>query len=159
MNNFYDLNAKTLDGKAFSFDACKGKKVLIVNTASECGFTPQHQQLQELHEALAGKEAMIIGVPCNDFGKQEPGSASEIAQFCQKNYGVSFLMLEKVNIISEPIHPLYNWLTNESENGISDAEVKWNFHKFLIDGEGQWVKSLASAISPLDEQVMNFFKL
>ncbi len=158
MTSFYDFKMKTLDGEDFDFSSLKGKKVLIVNTASECGFTPQYAQLQELYEAEGGEGFEILGFPANNFGAQEPGSNKEIAQFCSKNYGVSFTMFEKISVKGEDMHPIYKWLTQKELNGVSDAEVKWNFFKFLIDENGKWVKVLPSNVSPIDDEIINWIK-
>ncbi len=155
MASIYDYTVKDIDGNDFSFSSLKGKKVLIVNTASECGYTPQYAQLQELYEAKGGDNFTIIGFPSNNFGGQEPGSSEEIKAFCSKNYGVTFKMMSKVNAKGSDISPIYQWLTQKSLNGVSDATVKWNFHKFLIDEEGNWVAQFPSGVSPLDEEIMN----
>ncbi len=158
LKTFYDFKVKTLANKDFDLSELKGKRVLIVNTASECGYTPQYAQLQELYERYGGEHFTIIGFPSNDFGGQEPDSNSDIAQFCQKNYGVTFPMMDKIMIKGDDVHPLYSWLTQKNENGVGDAEVRWNFNKFLIDEEGNWVAHLGSKIEPLDERVVAFAK-
>lgn len=145
-----DFKAKTLEGKEFNFADLKGKKVLIVNTASECGYTPQYKDLQALYEKYSSKNFVIIGFPCNDFGGQEPGTGADIKSFCTKNYGVTFQMMEKVSIATSPI---YQWLTHKTENGVLDATVKWNFNKFLIDEKGHLVKYLASSVKPMDAEI------
>ncbi|MFN3875649.1 MAG: glutathione peroxidase [Flavobacteriales bacterium] len=154
MQSFHDLSAIDISGKRFDFSTLRGRKVLVVNTASECGYTPQYEQLQELYETYAGKGLAVIGFPCNQFGGQEPGSEAQIAAFCQKNYGVTFPMMAKVSVKGGDQHPVYQWLTRKSLNGAMDAEVKWNFHKFLVDEDGRLVQSLGSGISPLDERVI-----
>jgi glutathione peroxidase len=154
--NFYDFKTTTLDGKPFDFESLKGKRVLIVNTASECGYTPQYKQLQELYATYGGEKFVIIGFPANNFGGQEPGSDAEIASFCEKNYGVTFPMMSKISVKGDDADPIYNWLTQKELNGVADAKVKWNFHKFLIDENGMWVKELSSSVSPLDEVVTSF---
>jgi len=156
MASFYDLTAKNLDGELISFEAFKGKRVLIVNTASKCGYTPQYTDLEALHKAHGGDDFVVIGFPCNDFGRQEPGSAEEIASFCSKNYGVSFQIMEKVHVGGGDQHPVYSWLCSATENGVADHKVGWNFHKFLIDENGQLVASLRSGVKPLDEQIVEF---
>ncbi len=161
MSDIYGLSATTIDGKPFTFDQLKGRKVLVVNTASECGYTPQYAQLQELHvrhKAYGDKGLVIIGFPCNDFGAQEPGSEQDIAAFCSKNYGVSFAMMAKVHTTGIDQHPVYRWLTSKSENGVLDTEVKWNFHKFLIDEQGHLVKDLPSRVGPMDAEVVDWVK-
>lgn len=154
--SFYDFTVKDIDGKEFDFAALKGKRVLIVNTASECGYTPQYKQLQELYENYGGDDFTIIGFPANNFGGQEPGTDKEIASFCQKNYGVTFPMMSKISVKGNDEHPLYQWLTSKEMNGVGNGSVKWNFHKFLIDENGNWVKELSSGVSPLDDSVTAF---
>ena len=154
--NFYDFKVTTIDGETFDFSTLKGKRVLIVNTASECGYTPQYKQLQELYENYGGEKFTIIGFPANNFGGQEPGSDTEIAAFCEKNYGVTFPMMSKISVKGDDEHPLYKWLTSKDLNGVSDGKVKWNFHKFLIDENGTWYKELTSSVPPLDESVISF---
>lgn len=154
--SFYDLKTTTLDGKPFDFASLKGKRVLVVNTASECGYTPQYKQLQELYATYGGEKFTIIGFPANNFGGQEPGSNAEIASFCEKNYGVTFPMMHKISVKGADAHPIYAWLTKKELNGVSDANVRWNFHKFLIDENGNWIKELSSSVSPLDDVVISF---
>ena len=153
--DFYSLSCKTIEGNDYDFNQLKGKRVLIVNTASECGFTPQYKGLQKLHEQY-GESLTIIGFPCNDFGNQESGSSEEINSFCSKNYGVSFQMMEKVSIKGDAPHPVYVWLLNKSENGVSDHTLRWNFHKFLIDEDGSLVGSYKSGVKPTDNQIISF---
>ena len=155
-SDFYSLKAKTLSGDEYDMAQLKGKRVLVVNTASECGSTPQYAQLQELYEMYGGERFMIIGFPSNDFGGQEPGSNEEIATFCQKNYGVTFQMMDKVVIIGEGRHPVYRWLLEKDSNGVNDAEVTWNFNKFLIDENGNWVAHFTQKITPLDDEIVKF---
>jgi|TARA_B110000116_G_scaffold272292_1_gene296372 glutathione peroxidase len=154
--SFYDLSCNTLEGETFDFESLIGKKVLIVNTASECGFTPQYEGLQKLHEQYGGDGFVILGFPCNDFGKQESGTSEEIGAFCSKNFGVTFQMMEKVSVKGSNTHSVYKWLLNESENGVSNHNVRWNFHKFLIDENGALVASLRSGVNPDDKRVINF---
>ena len=156
MTEFHALSATTLDGTDFDFAQLKGKRVLIVNTASRCGDTPQYEKLQALHEAHGGEGFVILGFPCNQFGRQEPGSADEIAEFCTKNYGVSFQMMAKVDVRGNDQHPVYSWLCNADQNGVGDHNVGWNFHKFLVDGEGRLVSSLKSGVNPMGEEIMAF---
>lgn len=158
MENFYDLSASTLEGADFDFTQLKGKRVLLVNTASKCGFTPQYKELEELHTQYGGDNFVVLGFPCNQFGKQEPGSASEIATFCERNYGVSFQMMEKVDVKGDNAHPVYQWLCQKAKNGVDDNKVAWNFHKFLVDEEGRLVASLRSGVSPLDATIVDFAK-
>lgn len=155
-HSFYDLQAQTLEGDNFSFESLRGKRVLIVNTASKCGFTPQYADLEALHEAHAGEDFVILGFPCNDFGRQEPGTAEEIAEFCSRNYGVSFQMMEKVHVKGDDQHSVYAWLTSKELNSVDDHKVGWNFHKFLVDEEGNLVASLRSGVGPDSEEIVRF---
>lgn len=155
---FHALKAIDIHGKEVEFAAFKGRKVMVVNTASECGYTPQYKQLQELHEAYGEKGLVIIGFPCNQFGGQESGTEAQIESFCQKNYGVTFPLMSKVDVKGGDQHPVYRWLTSKALNGAMDSSVKWNFHKFLVDEQGRLVMSLESGISPLDERVVGWLE-
>ena len=155
--NFYDLEAIKIDGSKFEFQSLRGKKVLIVNTASRCGFTPQYAQLQELHETYAEKGLVILGFPSNNFMGQEPGTNQEIQQFCTRNYGVSFIMMEKINVRKNAKqHPVYQWLTRKDQNNFSDNKVKWNFQKYLIDEKGQLVKVISPRTKPMDSSIVEW---
>ena len=154
----HSFTVKTLGGEDYPLSQLKGKKVLIVNTASECGLTPQYEQLQELYTQFGGDDFEIIGFPCNDFGAQEPGSADQIQSFCKKNYGVTFPMMEKVNVQGAEKHAVYQWLTEKANNGMGDFEVKWNFQKFLIDESGQLMKVFDPQVSPVDEEILKWLK-
>ncbi len=154
-SDFYSLSCKTIEGNDYDFNQLNGKRVLIVNTASECGFTPQYKGLQKLHEQY-GESLTILGFPCNDFGSQESGSSEEINTFCSKNYGVSFQMMEKISIKGDAPHPVYVWLLSKSENRVADHTVRWNFHKFLIDENGSLVGSYKSGVNPTDNQIISF---
>ncbi len=156
MTSFHALSANDIHGNPVQMSQYAGKKLLVVNTASECGYTPQYKELQDLYEAYKDKGLVVIGFPCNDFGGQEPGTAQEIEQFCQKNYGVTFPLMEKVRIKGNDPSPVYKWLTRKAENGVLDAVVKWNFHKFLIDEQGHLVKVLGSGIAPSDNEVLSW---
>ncbi|MFM1969802.1 MAG: hypothetical protein RL152_1179, partial [Bacteroidota bacterium] len=134
------------------FSKFKGKKILIVNTASKCGYTPQYAELEKLHKTYKNK-LVIIGFPANNFGGQEPGSNAEINEFCQKNYGVSFTMAEKVSVKGDDIHPLFKWLTSKAENGVMDAEIRWNFTKFLLDEDGKLLAVYPSKVNPMSEEI------
>lgn len=158
MESFYTLNATTLEGAPFDFAQLKGKRVLIVNTASKCGFTPQYADLEKLHDTHGGDSFVILGFPCNQFGRQEPGNSNDIASFCQRNYGVSFQMMEKVDVKGSDAHPVYQWLCEKAKNGVDDHKVAWNFHKFLVDEEGRLVASLRSGVSPMDDTIVDFAK-
>ncbi|HEY0976748.1 MAG TPA: redoxin family protein [Flavobacteriales bacterium] len=152
--SFHDLSATDINGQPYSFAQLKGHKVIVVNTASECGYTPQYQQLEELYQQYKDKGLVIVGFPSNDFGGQEPGSEAEIASFCKKNYGVTFPLMSKVVTKGEGQSPVYAWLTGKAKNGVLDSEVKWNFQKYLIDEEGRLVEMLPSAQEPLSEPVL-----
>jgi glutathione peroxidase len=153
---FYDLKAKTIDGKDFSFADLKGKKVMVVNTASKCGYTPQYEDLEKLYEKYKDQNFVIIGFPANNFGHQEPGSNGEIQEFCKKNYGVSFQMMEKISVKGDDMDPVYHWLTEKAKNGKMDSSVRWNFQKYLIDEKGNLVDVAYSNVTPMDEQIIKF---
>jgi glutathione peroxidase len=150
---FYDFKVKTLEGGDFDFSTLKGKKVMIVNTASKCGYTPQYEDLQLLHEQF-GQKLVIIGFPANNFMNQEPGSAEEIRQFCSDNYDVTFMLMEKISVKGKDMHPLYQWLTSKDMNGVMDSSVKWNFQKYLVDENGKLVDVLYSKEKPGSEKVL-----
>jgi glutathione peroxidase len=136
--NFYDFTVQDIDGKTVALSTFKGKKVLVVNVASKCGLTPQYKQLQELYDQYGKDNFVIVGFPANNFGQQEPGSNEEIQEFCTREYSVTFPMMAKISVKGDDIAPLYSWLTQKSGNGKQDAEVSWNFQKFLIDENGNW---------------------
>ncbi len=152
--SIYDFKVESLDGKPIDFATFKGKKILIVNTASECGYTPQYKELQELYDKYQDK-LVIVGFPANNFGGQEPGSATEIKAFCEKNYGVKFPMAAKVSVKGEDMAPIYQWLTRKSSNGVLDAEIGWNFNKFLVDESGHMVAHFPSKVKPMDEAIVS----
>jgi glutathione peroxidase len=152
--DIYAFKVEALDGDIIDFAAYKGKKILIVNTASECGYTPQYKELQALYEKFKDK-LVIVGFPANNFGGQEPGSNTEIKTFCEKNYGVSFPMAAKISVKGDDMAPLYKWLTSKAENGVLDAEIRWNFNKFLIDENGKMVAYFPSKVSPMSEEIIN----
>jgi glutathione peroxidase len=156
--SLYDFTVKTIDGADFSLSSLKGKKVMIVNVASKCGLTPQYAQLQALYEQYKNKNLVIIGFPANNFGAQEPGSNEEIKAFCTANYGVTFPMMAKISVKGDDIAPLYQWLTTKASNGVADAEVTWNFQKFLIDEKGHWVKSIEPKESPQSEEIIGWIE-
>ncbi len=155
-NSIHQFKAETINGKEFDFASLKGKKVMIVNTASKCGFTPQYKLLQELYETYGGEKFEIIGFPANNFMNQEPGSNENIQSFCSENYGVTFPMMAKISVKGKDIHPVYKWLTEKSDNGVIDAPVKWNFQKFLIDENGILVSVLPPATKPDDQKVLDW---
>lgn len=156
--SFYDFTVKDIGGNDFPLSQLKGKKVLVVNTASKCGFTPQYEGLQELYETYGGDDFMIIGFPANNFGKQEPGSNEEIASFCKLNYGVTFPMMSKISVKGEDQHPLYAWLTLKSHNGLEDSKVSWNFQKYMIDEEGRLVGHLAPMVKPDSKKLIKWIE-
>ncbi|MDR0506720.1 MAG: glutathione peroxidase [Dysgonamonadaceae bacterium] len=158
-NNIYDFSVKTIDGEDFSFSSLKGKKIMIVNVASKCGLTPQYVELQKLYDMYKDKNFVIVGFPANNFGSQEPGTNEEIKEFCTRNYGVTFLMMEKISVKDEDIAPVYQWLTKKENNGVGDAEVTWNFQKFLIDEEGKWVKSVSPQVKPISEEIISWIDM
>lgn len=145
---FYDLSAHTLTGEVLEFCEFKDKVVLIVNTASRCGLTPQFKELQTLHERYADQGLVIVGFPCNQFGAQEPNEGSAIGDFCQKNYGVSFLMMDKIKVNGKDAHPVYQWLKTQKGGFLTD-DIKWNFGKFLIGKDGQVIDRYAPTTEPL----------
>ncbi len=146
MSEIYDFKLKSLSGGTVDFADFKGKKILIVNTASECGYTSQYAQLQELHEKMS-ETVVVIGCPCNQFGGQEPGTAATIQNFCESRYGVTFPLTEKLDVKGKNAHPLYQWLTQKEKNGKGDFTVSWNFNKFLVSEEGELVGHFGSGVS------------
>jgi glutathione peroxidase len=153
----YDYTLKDIKGNDLSLSKFKGKKILLVNTASACGYTPQYKQLEELHQNFKDKLA-VIGLPCNDFGEQEPGTEKEIEQFCEVNFGVTFPLTEKVKILGSNPHPLYEYLMKKELNGYRDSDVKWNFQKYLIDENGHVIKIFGAPIDPLSEDVLKMIE-
>ncbi len=149
----YDIEITALSGEKIDLHDYEGKKILFVNVASKCGYTPQYADLQLLHEQY-GDKVTIIGVPCNQFGFQEPGTHEEIAEFCEKNYGVTFLITEKVDVKGKDQHPLYTWLTSKEKNGKEDSEIKWNFQKYLINEKGELQAIFYSKTEPMDEELL-----
>ena len=152
-SDFYSINFKNILGEEKSFKEFSGKKILIVNVASYCGYTRQYKDLQKLQDSY-GDKLQVIAFPCNDFGSQEPGNNSQIAQFCESNYSIKFPLMSKINIRKKPIHPVYKWLTNSDLNGWNDSKPKWNFYKYLIDEEGNLIKSFGSNTSPLSSEII-----
>jgi len=152
-SGFYDFKVKTLEGKDFDFSTLKGKKVMIVNTASKCGNTPQYKDLEVVYEKYQGN-LVILGFPANNFANQEPGSAADIRQFCTENYGVTFPMMEKISVKGDDMAPLYKWLTSKKENGVMDSEVKWNFQKYLIDENGKLVDVIDPKEKPDSDKII-----
>lgn len=150
--SLYSFTLRDIKGKPFDLSALKGKKVLLVNTASECGYTPQYRQLEELHQKYQDR-LQVIAIPSNDFGGQEPGTAEEIQTFCSLIYGVSFPVLEKTVVKGPEAHPLFHWLSDKEKNKVNGVEPEWNFGKYLIDEKGELIRYFQPSVSPLDEQI------
>lgn len=146
----YEFTAKSLDGKDINLEQYKGNVLLIVNTASQCGFTGQYEGLEKLHKEYAAKGLKVLGFPCNQFGAQEPGAAAEIGAFCQKNYGVDFQMFEKIDVNGSHAHPLYKYLTSSAPGVLGSENIKWNFTKFLVGRDGKVFKRYAPQVEPKD---------
>ena len=155
--SIYDISINSLDGQSIDLSNYKGKYLLFVNVASNCGFTGQYKDLQKLYDSYNDK-LMIIGLPCNQFGGQEPGTAQEIKTFCEVNYGVSFLMTEKIDVKGKNQHPIYQWLTNKNKNGVSNSSVKWNFQKYLIDNNGNLIDHFLSITNPMSTKITKHLK-
>jgi len=151
--SIYDFVLTSITGETIDFKGFKGKKLLIVNTASECGFTPQYEDLQKLHQ-LHGDKITILGFPANNFGQQEPGSDIEIAKFCTDNYSVTFQVFSKISVAGSDKAPLYQWLTDKSKNGWNDEAPNWNFCKYLVNEKGELLKFYASAVNPMGEEIL-----
>lgn len=156
--SFYDFKVETISGEGYNLASLKGKKVMVVNTASKCGLTPQYEQLQELWEQYGGDDFVIIGFPANNFLNQEPGSDEEIEEFCTVNYGVTFPMMSKISVRGDDMHPLYLWLTSKEMNGVEDSKVQWNFQKYLIDESGKMVKVINPKVKPDDPEILDWLK-
>ncbi len=150
--SIHDFKVEGVDGKTIDFSAFKGKKILIVNTASECGYTKQYAGLQKLYDTYKEK-LVIVGFPANNFGGQEPGSNETIAAFCKKNFGVTFPIAAKVSVKGDDAAPIFKWLCNKTENGVMDAEIKWNFGKFLLDEQGNLIQYFPSKVEPMNEEI------
>ena len=158
MKKFHDFTVESIDGKEVDLGKFKGKKVLVVNTASKCGLTPQYEKLQALYEEYGGEKFEIIGFPANNFLRQEPGTNEEIKEFCSVNYGVTFPMMAKISVKGKNQHPLYAWLTQKSQNSVMDSKVKWNFQKYLIDEEGRLVTMVSPRTSPTTDTIVEWIK-
>ena len=150
MDNLVEFSATSLEGKPVSLDAFRGKVVLVVNTASQCGFTPQYAGLEALHKAYHARGFDVLGFPCNQFGRQEPGGAAEIGSFCQKNYGVTFPMFDKIDVNGAGAHPLYKWLTRAAPGILGTRAIKWNFTKFVVGRDGNVFRRYGSWTKPQD---------
>lgn len=155
--SIHSFTVKSIDGSAIALSNFKGKKILIVNTASKCGYTPQYDGLEKVYETNKDK-LVIIGFPCNQFGGQEPGTAEEIVSFCKKNYGVSFPLAEKIDVKGDQIAPIYQWLTQKQQNGVLDATISWNFNKFLLDENGKMLAYFPSKVKPDSEEILNYLR-
>lgn len=156
--SIYDFTVEDINGDNFDFSTLKGKKIMIVNTASKCGLTPQYEQLQAVYEEYGGEDFVIIGFPANNFMGQEPGSEEEIAVFCQKNYGVTFPMMAKISVKGDDMHPLYQYLTQKAKNGHSDNKVAWNFQKYLINEDGELEEVISPRVLPDSEEIIAWIK-
>lgn len=154
----YDYKVVDINGKSFDLASLKGKKVMIVNTASKCGLTPQYEQLEELYKKYKDQNFVIVGFPANNFMKQEPGTNEEIESFCQKNYGVTFPMMSKISVKGSDMDPLYKFLTTKSLNKLEDNDVKWNFQKYLIDEKGNLVKVISPSTLPTDKEIIKWIE-
>ena len=152
----HQFTMETLEGDQFDFSSLKGKKIMVVNTASKCGLTPQYKDLQVLYEQYGSEKFVIVGFPANNFMKQEPGTNEEIVSFCERNYGVSFPMMAKIDVKGNDIHPIYSFLTQKEKNGVMDSKVTWNFQKYLINEEGVLEKVISPRTSPVDEDVIDW---
>ncbi|MGH2666836.1 glutathione peroxidase [Flavobacterium sp.] len=156
--SIHQFIVEDISGGKFDFSELKGKKLMVVNTASECGLTPQYEQLEELYNEFKDDNFIIVGFPANNFGAQEPGENKEIAAFCTRNYGVTFPMMGKISVKGDDIHSLYRFLTQKSNNGFADSEVEWNFQKYLLDEDGRLAKIIPPATLPIDESVIQWIK-
>jgi glutathione peroxidase len=154
--DFYSLSAAKINGDTLDFADLKGKKLMIVNTASLCGYTYQYGELQQLYDIYGGENFEIIGFPANNFGNQEPGSNEDIEDFCKANYGVTFTMMEKISVLDPDKHPVYQWLTKKALNGVQDSKVQWNFQKYLINADGTYHKVIGSQTSPLAQTIKDW---
>ena len=156
--NIYQFKVKDLSENVFDFASLKGKKIMIVNTASKCGYTPQYKDLEAIYKQYKDQGFVIIGFPANNFGSQEPGTNQEIETFCKLNYGVTFPMMSKISVKGSDMHKVYQFLTQKSKNGLQDSEVDWNFQKYLINEKGELIKVLKSRVSPTDPEIINWIK-
>jgi glutathione peroxidase len=154
----YQYKVTDLFGKEFDFSTLKGKKILIVNTASECGLTPQYKDLEALYQKYKDLDFVVVGFPANNFGSQEPGTNEEIATFCKKNYGVSFPMMSKISVKGKDMHEIYAFLTQKSKNGVHDSQVEWNFQKYLINKKGKLERVFSPRVSPTDAELLEWIR-
>ncbi len=156
--SIHSFTVNDINGQSYDFSTLKGKKILVVNTASKCGLTPQYEELEQLYKTYKDKNFMIIGFPANNFMGQEPGSNEKIADFCKKNYGVTFPMMSKISVKGNDMHPIYKFLTEKSQNGLEDNNVSWNFQKYCLDENGFLVNVIAPSTSPLDASITDWIK-
>lgn len=156
--SIYQFKVEDLSGATFDFASLKGKKILIVNTASKCGYTPQYEQLEAIYKKYKNQNFVIIGFPANNFMWQEPGTNAEIATFCRSKYGVSFPMMAKISVKGKDMHPIYQFLTQKKLNGVLDSKVEWNFQKYLINEKGQLEQVYMSGVKPNDEKIVNWIE-
>lgn len=156
--SIYQFSVQDIEGKTFDFSALAGKKIMVVNTASKCGLTPQYKQLEEVYEHYKNENFIIVGFPANDFMSQEPGSNDEIATFCERNYGVTFPMMSKISVKGKEMHPVYQFLTQKAKNGVADSDVEWNFQKYLLNEKGQLDMIISPRTLPNDEKIINWIE-
>lgn len=156
--NIYQFSVKDLSGNDFKFSDLKGKKIMVVNTASKCGLTPQYKQLQSIYDTYKDKEFIVVGFPANDFMEQEPGNNLTIAAFCKENYGVTFPMMDKITVKGNSMHDVYRFLTQKAKNGLQDSEVAWNFQKYLLDDKGELVKVISPKMLPNDPSIIDWIE-
>jgi glutathione peroxidase len=154
--SIHQFKVQDIEGNSFDFASLKGKKIMVVNTASKCGLTPQYEQLEEVYSTYKDSNFVIIGFPANDFMSQEPGSNEEIVEFCTKNYGVSFPMMSKISVKGKDMHEVYKFLTEKSKNGLEDNEVQWNFQKYLLDENGILIKVISPRVLPNDSEIISW---
>lgn len=156
--SIHQFKVEDIQGNTFDFSVLKGKKIMVVNTASKCGLTPQYKELEAIYNKYKNNDFIIIGFPANNFLSQEPGSNEEIITFCQKNYGISFPMMAKIDVKGKNIHPIYQFLTEKAKNGVTDSKVKWNFQKYLLNKNGQLEMIIPPKVLPTDEKISNWIK-
>lgn len=157
--SLHQFKVTDLSGNIFDFSTLKGKKIMLVNTASKCGLTPQYKQLQELYSQFKDKNFVIVGFPANNFGKQEPGTNKEISEFCTLNYGVTFPMMAKISVKGDDMHAVYKFLTQKAKNGLEDSSVAWNFQKYLLDEDGYLVKVISPKTTPNNADIIKWIKI
>ena len=156
--SIHQFKVKDLYGKTFDFASLKGKKILVVNTASKCGYTPQYEQLEAIYKKYKGENFVIVGFPANNFGSQEPGTNAEIATFCKANYGVTFPMMSKISVKGSDMNEVYQFLTKKAKNGLKDSNVEWNFQKYLLNEKGELEQVYLSGVEPTDSKIVNWIK-